>query len=552
VSDPQLRGPVAADAPTAPTARAAPAPEEVELKFEVTDAAAARGILEADELDGLSATGPALVVEIEDRYLETEDGRLRAAGWAARIRQGSTTPATLTLKTEARRSTGAVHRRSELEGPADPQRPPADWPASDARDLLIELLGDAPARELVTLRQRRRQRTYSDGETTVELSLDRIRAVADGRVVERSTALEAELHGGDEARLLAIGGLLESVPGLVPAGNSKLVAAVAAAERARRMAALPSLPIGKTPGVVAEDTLAEAGRKVIAFHFARMLAREPGTREGRDPEELHQMRVATRRMRAAWRVFADGFDAGATRRIRGSLRVLAGELGAVRDLDVLLDGMAAYRAALDPAQAKALEPLVAAWRADRDAGRRTLIRTLDSVGHRRWIARSITFLTTPGAGVVPPAAAAPHRIRETAPSRIWTAYELVRAYGAVLRWADVPTLHALRIEGKRLRYTLEFVRETLGPEANPLIERVTNLQDHLGLLNDADVAAARARSFLVERGAALGQAERDAIGQYLVHQEREVARLRRSIGRPWRGIDGIGFRRRLGRVVAQL
>ena len=67
------------------------------------------------------------------------------------------------------------------------------------------------------------------------------------------------------------------------------------------------LVVGKTPGVTAEDHVAEAGRKVMRFHLARMLAREAGTREGSDPEELHAMRVATRRQRAAWRVFGASF-----------------------------------------------------------------------------------------------------------------------------------------------------------------------------------------------------------------------------------------------------
>ena len=92
----------------------------------------------------------------------------------------------------------------------------------------------------------------------------------------------------------------------------------------------------------------------------------------------------------------------------------------------------------------------------------------------------------------------PHRVRDTAGSRIWTAYEHVRAYESVLKWADVATLHQLRIEAKRLRYTLEFVREALGPEAPALISRVVALQDHLGAMNDADIASHMARAFLVE------------------------------------------------------
>ena len=137
-------------------------------------------------------------------------------------------------------------------------------------------------------------------------------------------------------------------------------------------------------------------------------------------------------------------------------------------------------------------------------------------------------------------------------SRIWTAYEQVRGYEPVLRWADVETLHELRIAGKWLRYTLEFVREALGDDAAPLIARVTALQDHLGLMNDADVSASMARTFLIEHAGDLSGLESAAIGRYLVSREREVARLRRTIGAPWRGVAGVTFRRTLGRVVARL
>lgn len=64
----------------------------------------------------------------------------------------------------------------------------------------------------------------------------------------------------------------------------------------------------KDPGVLPDDPMSEAGRKVLRFHFGRMLEHEPGTRLGDDIEELHDMRVATRRMRSAFRVFTSYFD----------------------------------------------------------------------------------------------------------------------------------------------------------------------------------------------------------------------------------------------------
>jgi CHAD domain-containing protein len=262
--------------------------------------------------------------------------------------------------------------------------------------------------------------------------------------------------------------------------------------------------------------------------------------------------VATRRQRAAWRVYGAAFRPGRTKRYRTGLRDVASRLGAVRDLDVLLEAADAYRADMPVAEQRGLEPLLSDWRTHRDDARVLLIRELDSDDYRRWLDDYRDFVRTEGAAVLPVGATQPHRIRDTTASRVWTAYEQVRGYESVLRWADVETLHELRIAGKWLRYTLEFVRETLGDNAAPLIAKVTALQDHLGLLNDADVAASMARTFLVEHAGDLSGLESAAIGRYLVSREREVARLRRSVGPAWRGVAGIGFRRTLGRVVAGL
>jgi hypothetical protein len=61
-----------------------------------------------------------------------------------------------------------------------------------------------------------------------------------------------------------------------------------------------------------------------------------------------------------------------------------------------------------------------------------------------------------------------------------------------------------------------------------------------------------ARNFLVEHAGGLSTVESEAIGRYLVSRERDVARLKRSVGQPWRGVASLSFRRRLGRAVAGL
>ncbi len=629
----------------------APRPVEVELKYRLLNDAAGDRYLFADELGEFRAITPVRSTQLEDRYLDTGDGALARAGFAARLRQ-TAKATTVSVKSLARRPAGSgAHRREELEGPADRTAGPRDWAASDARSLILEQCGDAPLVEVVTIRQLRRKRKLQSGDTIVEVSLDEVDVVARSRVVERFVELEVELVEGDEAALDRIESIITDDPGLVPSTGSKLEAALSAIQastgkRGKRAAAFlaliepdldpavtrdveaapeqadreavnrapasdpavpgpaapatatserpaeratpepgpgperetkpkpepepepradrgpraeaspdtdaPRLVVGKTPGVLGDDHLAEAGRKVLRFHLARMLAREAGTRDGTDAEELHGMRVATRRQRAAWRVFGEAFRAGRTKTHRKRLREVAARLGAVRDLDVLLEAADAYRSDLPANEQRALEPLLRGWRDHRDDARRLLLRELDSDGYKRWIDDYSEFVRHEGLAVLPVSPTEPHRVRDTAASRILAAYEGVRAYEPVLRWADVETLHELRIAGKWLRYTLEFVREALNPEASMLIARVTSLQDHLGLLNDADVTAHMARSFLVENAGELSQLESAAIARYLVSREKEVARLRRTVGGPWRGIAGVSFRRAMGRTIAGL
>jgi CHAD domain-containing protein len=629
---------------------ASPRPVEIELKYRLLEEAAGDRYLLAEELAGFVPITPVRSTQLEDRYLDTADGALARAGFACRLRQ-TAKGTTVSVKSTSRRPDGSgIHRREELEGPADRTAGPRDWPPSDARSLILEQCGDAPLVELVTIRQLRRKRHLQAGETVVELSLDEVDAVARSRVVERFVELEVELVQGDESQLAGMDALLAGDPGLVASTGSKLESALAAlgatsgrrgrrgtsplpvdsdAEpeaRVERTAApetasseqslsgqaadettavkatdttgateqpaadldsgrskapsaaktarstmesgsgaaveaapesppapeAPRLVVGKTPGVLPDDHVAEAGRKVLRFHFARMLAREAGTRDGKDPEDLHSMRVATRRQRAAWRVFGAAFRQGRTKTYRGNLRDVAARLGAVRDLDVLLEAADTYRANLPTTEQRALEPLLSGWRIHRDDARRLLIRELDSDGYKRWLEDYGEFVRHEGLAVVPVVPTQPHRVRDTAASQILAAYEAVRAYEPVLRWADVETLHELRIAGKWLRYTMEFVREALGPESATLIARVTAMQDHLGELNDADVTSHMVRSFLVENAGGLSGPESAAIARYLVVREKDLARLRRTVGPPWRGVAGISFRRSLGRTIASL
>ena len=153
-------------------------------------------------------------------------------------------------------SEGSIQRRTELEGPADPTVPPSAWPASDARSLILELAGDALLVELVLLKQVRRKRVYSDGATTVELSLDDVEVLSGARLVDRFTELEIELMAGDEAPLIALKRTLDEDPELTPSMVSKLDTALAAVQ------ASPAGP--ELEGLRATDSGTDAGPPAAA------------------------------------------------------------------------------------------------------------------------------------------------------------------------------------------------------------------------------------------------------------------------------------------------
>ncbi len=315
--------------------------------------------------------------------------------------------------------------------------------------------------------------------------------------------------------------------------------------------AVVRLVVGRTPGVRGDDAWAEAGRKVLRFHLARMCAHVPGVIAGEDPEEVHAMRVAARRARAAWRVFGDGFEREAVRGCRRDLREIGARLGAVRDLDVLLEILADHGVRRSERGRVGLSPLLRAWDAEREARRIELVEVLESETFARLLGEYGAFTETEGLAAVPVALHAPGLVRNRMPATAWAAYGDVWAFDDGLAGADLATLHQLRIAGKWLRYTLEFVREAIEPEATPLIRSVVAVQDQLGVQHDFHVAATLAREF-VAGSASLPNHERKSIERFVRELDAGVEQARRSFGPTWRSLTAPAYRRRLGRGLARL
>jgi len=541
-----------------------PIPREVELKYLVRDLEALRSWLARDwggALDGLEY-GNERTVEVEDRYIDTAYGALEHAGFGARLRREDNGPYTVTVKSASHERPGgdddaaqdpkALSQRVEVEGPASERVDPETWPSSAARELINEVRDGARLRTLFTINQRREKKTLALDDGPVQVTLDRVSVFRGGRPLASFSVLEVEAPSGSGADLKRLADLVEATGYVLPEPRSKEdiarhYVAQAAEDRNHR---LPRVP--KSPGIKADDSLGAAGRKVLRMHLARMLHFEAGTRSGEDPEDLHKMRVATRRMRAAWRVFDGAYRPKVQRRYVKELRAIARSLGEVRDVDVLLENLDSYIFDLPGLGREAVEPLRSAWRREREVARTRLISRLDSKGYREFVDDYLDFTESPGAAELLTPLGRPSLVRDTAGSRILAAYEHVRAYETIITWADVPTLHALRIEAKRLRYTMEYFSEVLPVNSRKLIAQVTEMQDHLGLMNDADVAATATREWLNLHAPHLPSTSREAVGLYLDSREAQVEQLRRSFRPVWRRITGVTFRKALGLAITQI
>ncbi|MBN1259893.1 MAG: CHAD domain-containing protein [Anaerolineae bacterium] len=264
-----------------------------------------------------------------------------------------------------------------------------------------------------------------------------------------------------------------------------------------------SIALPEAPGIQRDDTIAEAARKTFLYHFQVMLYHEPGTRLGEDIEELHDMRVATRRMRTAARVLESYLDVEALQPFIKDLRRTGRALGAVRDLDVFWEKTEQYLASLPKGEQPDLSPLRQAWKSARVLARDQMLAYLDSKRYRKFKERYGEFLQTPWLDIQPlfnhKGDVTPHLVKDITPILIMERLARMRGYDEWLREPDVPLsrYHRLRIACKQLRYTLEYFREVLGPETKDLITQIKKLQDHLGDLQDAVVASNILRDFLV-------------------------------------------------------
>jgi CHAD domain-containing protein len=273
------------------------------------------------------------------------------------------------------------------------------------------------------------------------------------------------------------------------------------------------------------DPLALAARKILARQAFLMEAHRPGTLAGKDPEALHDLRVASRRARAALRLLGGALPPDRVSVWRGELRWLGGLSGLARDLDVFLDRVKRHLREVD-AEPAVRQTLLRVLQAQRRKARAALAQALESPRMAVLVQGLLELpepCADPGEGVWAEGSA-----RELAPGLIRKPLRRLRAWRRRRpEWLTAQELHAIRIAGKQARYALEFFADLLGGDLRVHLRELVALQDCLGAHQDAVVAMARLGNLARHRATAGGSPGELGTLVALVRLEREAMAARR-------------------------
>ncbi|ALA61103.1 CHAD domain-containing protein [Nitrospira moscoviensis] len=437
-------------------------------------------------------------------YYDTDSRRLAVHGL------------TLRYRSEARRGRWQLkiprtEGRRELEFRGAGRRMPRDL----VRLLLAYQRGQR-IRPVATLRTSRIGVRVRQHEGQANVLLDAVAVLRGRKVVERFSEVELEHRGIEDPVLDELTRRLEEA-GAEPSPCMPKVF---------RVLGLPLPSFSTMPDPDAGP--AEHLKAVLRRHEHHLLIHDPGTRLGTDPEDLHQLRVATRKLRAIFRAARPMLSLEWAEALRGELAWLGDALGPARDLDVFLSHLLQETENLSPAEQNTLAPLRAALERERSEAQTVVVRTLEQERYLRLLER------------LEAAAEAPE-IKSVEVSLV----NLARSDYKKLKRAmqDCPAdpapawLHRLRILGKRARYAAELAEPAGGKPVSRFMEQVKAFQDLLGEHQDAAVAEARLRKCAGETSDPLTSL---VLGRLIERQYARQQRARARLAGVWKKVKKRG------------
>ncbi|MEU4835945.1 CYTH and CHAD domain-containing protein [Streptosporangium sp. NPDC023615] len=413
---------------------------EIEDKFDVP---AEYQVPDLGGLPGAAEVVGPKTYQLVALYFDTPDLRLAARGITLRRRRGGTDPGWHLKLPKAK---GA---RQEIVHPLTRS---AKIVPTELADLVLAYTRGAPLTPIAELDTRRAVTTVVNGAGVrlVEVADDRVKGTVLGEVphVERWREVEAELIEGDEKLLKKVGKRLTRA-GAVPAD--------AASKLARLLGAA-----GKVSGQPrAEAEPGSAGEVVLSYLTAQagaLLAQDPRVRKA-EPDAVHQMRVAARRLRSALKSFKTIVKG--TENVQEELKWLGGVLGEARDLEVIRDRFASRLDTLDgslivgPVRTRLSSDLL-------DDEHEALDRIRDVLGGERYFALLDALDDLVATPVLTKAARGPADTLDVVAAKSWR--RVTRAYDTARAMEDATerehAMHDVRKAAKRARYTAEVIGMT--------------------------------------------------------------------------------------------
>ena len=442
------------------------------------------------DLNGLVPRATASVQPVERldaTYYDTADLRLARSGITLRHRGGEPGPPWTVKLPEDDRASDLVRREIRFEGPVD-QVPDvaADLVLASTRSLPLEAVASlTTVRRPVEIRGR-------DGQLLAEVVDDTVSVSHNQNPTGWFREVEVELHvsGGKGDRVLeaAVSRLIGAGCGAEPP-LPKLVRALG--EPATRPAdvVVPPMP--------AKATVVDLVRHAAAGAVAQIIHHDPGARLGDDPEDVHKLRVAARRLRSDLHSFAAVLDPAPTAVIRSELGWLGGVVGVVRDTDVLSARLATRLAALPEADAAGVHRLQILLERQAADTRAALQIALRSARYLHLLDSLVDLAAAPSfrkaAGKLTPRTS--QRLASKVVQKPWR-----RVAHAVESLGPDPSdaqLHEVRILAKRSRYAAEAAAPLLRPAATRFAAAVADLQTVLGDHQDTVLAEAWLRNAVV-------------------------------------------------------
>ena len=462
--------------------------------------------------------------ESEERWLDTSDHRILAAGLLLRVECPGT--ARLSPLTTSRPVPADDEGFAQALPPAAADEPVRGEGPVGTR--VAAVAGTRALETLATVRLSRRRIVVRDGEARLGLDVQELRAVRsqedDGR-----TASRLAIAGADDASVASLAAALAESCTLAPAPAFDATVLDLAGVPDPRIVDLGLTELPPHPSV------AELAFATLRADSGDFLSCEPKVRLGDSREAVHDMRVAARRLRAALDLFEDALPARA-KALRRELKRFGESLGGVRDLEVQLRQLDGWRRDNPRSAAAAFDAIERVLLAKHAAARRKLLHALDARRHERLVSRLTSLLRggpkrRPASGRRPAVGEAPHLIRKR--------YRDMRRVGdALSRRSTAAELHGLRIACKSLRYALDFYRPLYDGAVAEMIDGVSDLQGLLGDHQDMWVAIGHLEALAAGSRRKLPPQALFLMGAISSQCERRAAELRRSFPKRYRKIRG--------------